>query len=125
MPAPELLSGPAREALAEATERCVSAASRYEVACKAMLGEWPEVQGLLPIDLNARLRFDEFEVIPASWAIPQRTGRVDWAYLDPFDRIIVAAALERAVGRVEGRHAGRGAGRSASPSVVGTSLKAL
>ena len=97
MLAPELLSDPARAALSKATERCVSAASLYEITCKVMLGEWPEVDGLLSIDLDARLRSDEFEVIPAMGSMIERAGRLDWAHRDPFDRIIVATALERAL----------------------------
>ena len=73
MLAPNLLSDLAREALARATERCVSAANLYEITYKAMLGKWPEVEGLLSVDLDARLRSDGFEVIPASgrsWSGP-------------------------------------------------------
>ena len=97
MLAPGLLSGPAREALSAASQRCVSAASLYEIAYKAMLGRWPEVEGLLCVDLDARLRSDGLEVIPASGAIMERAGRLDWAHRDPFDRIIVATALDRAL----------------------------
>ena len=74
-----------------------SAASLYEIAYKAMLGRWPEVEGLLCVDLDARLRSDGLEVIPASGAIMERAGRLDWAHRDPFDRIIVATALDRAL----------------------------
>ena len=97
MMAPELLSGPAREALSKAPERCVSAASLYEITYKVMLGKWPEVERLLSIDLDARLRSGGFEVIPASGVIMERAGRLDWAHRDPFDRIIVATALESAL----------------------------
>jgi PIN domain nuclease of toxin-antitoxin system len=95
--APDLLSERARDALVGAKERCVSAASLYEITYKAMLGKWPEVQGLLSLDLDARLRSDGFEVVPASGAIMERAGRFDWTHRDPFDRIIVATALERAL----------------------------
>ena len=97
MLAPKLLSGPAWDALSDATERCVSAASLYEITYKATLGKWPEVEGLLSVNLDARLRSDGFEVIPVSGAIMERAGRFDWAHRDPFDRIIVATALERAL----------------------------
>ena len=97
MLAPHLLSKPARDALTGATERCVSAASLYEITYKAMLGKWPEVEGLLSIDLDTRLRSDGFEVIPASGAIMERAGRFAWAHRDPFDRIIIATALDRAL----------------------------
>lgn len=95
MLAPDYLSKRAHDALMAATERCVSAASLYEITFKAMLGKWPEVSGLLVIDLEARLRSDGFEIVAASGAIMQRAGRFDWAHRDPFDRIIVATAMER------------------------------
>ena len=97
MLAADLLSGPARDALSNATEHCVSAASVYEITYKAMLGKWPKVEKLLSIDLDARLRSDGFEVIPASGAVMELAGRFAWAHRDPFDRIIVATALERAM----------------------------
>lgn len=97
MLAPDHLSERARDALEAATERCVSAASLYEISFKAMLGKWPEVAGLLSVDLDGRLRSDGFEVVPASGAIMERAGRFDWTHRDPFDRIIVATAIERAL----------------------------
>jgi PIN domain nuclease of toxin-antitoxin system len=95
MSAPAELSQAARQALETATERCVSAASLYEIAWKARIGKWPEVSPLLAFDLDARLRADGFELVPASGAIMQRAGSFDWMHRDPFDRIIVATALAR------------------------------
>ena len=97
MMAPERLSATARDALVLADERSVSAASLYEITLKAILGKWPEVAPLLSIDLDARLRADGFAVVPASGPVMERAGRFDWAHRDPFDRIIVATALERNV----------------------------
>ena len=95
MLAPDRLSRVAHDALAGAAERSVSAASLYEITYKAGLGKWPEVSGLLSLDLDARLRADGFEVVPATGAIMARAGGFDWAHRDPFDRLIVATALER------------------------------
>lgn len=95
MSAPENLSDRARDALTGAPERCVSAASLYEITYKARLGKWPEVSGWLELDLDARLRSDGFEVIAASGTVLQRAGGFDWVHRDPFDRIIVATAIER------------------------------
>ena len=95
MLAPDHLSPRAREALAGSSERVVSAASLYEIAYKAQLGRWPEVEGLLRVDLDARLRADGFEVAPAAGAIMERAGRLAWDHRDPFDRIIVATAQQR------------------------------
>lgn len=97
MLAPDHLSKRACDALVAATERWASAASLYEITFKAMLGKWPEVSGLLAIDLDARYRSDGFEIIAVSGAIMERAGRFDWAHRDPFDRIIVATAMERAL----------------------------
>lgn len=95
MSAPAELSQAARRALETATERCVSAASLYEITYKARIGKWPEVSPLLDFDLDARLRADGFELVPATGAIMQRAGSFDWTHRDPFDRIIVATALAR------------------------------
>ena len=62
-----------------------------------MLGKWPEVEGLLSLDLDAQLQSDGFDIIPASGAIMERAGRFDWTHRDPFDRIIVATAFDRAM----------------------------
>ena len=96
MSAPENLSPAARAALETAAEWCVSAASLYEIAYKARIGKWPELAPLLAVDLDARLRADGFEVVPASGAIMQHAGSY-WAHRDPFDRIIVSTALARAL----------------------------
>ena len=95
MSAPAELSRTARRALKEASERCVSAASLYEITYKAKIGKWPEVSPLLAYDLDVRLRADGFDILPASGAIMQQAGSFDWKHRDPFDRIIVATALAR------------------------------
>jgi PIN domain nuclease of toxin-antitoxin system len=95
MAAPAELSETARRALESSANWCVSAASLYEITYKARIGKWPEVAPLLDLDLDARLRADGFEIIPASGAIMQRAGASDWVHRDPFDRIIVATALTR------------------------------
>ena len=95
MLAPDHLSARARAALAGAAERVVSAATLYEIAYKAGTGRWPEVAGLLRVDLDARLRADGFDVAAATGRIAERAGRLDWSHRDPFDRLIVATAQER------------------------------
>ena len=95
MLSPAHLSPRARDALTRSTERVVSAASLYEIAYKARIGKWPEVAGLLRIDLDTRLRADGFEVAAATGAIMERAGRLDWSHRDPFDRLIVATAQQR------------------------------
>ena len=97
MAAPAELSPAARRALEEASERCVSAASLYEITWKARTGKWPEVAPLLAFDLAARLGADGFDILAASGPVMQRAGSLDWTHRDPFDRIIVATALLRAL----------------------------
>ena len=87
------LSPVARQALESASERCVSAASLCEITYKARIGRWPEVSPLLGVDLDASLRADGFDVLPASGSVMQRAGALEWQHRDPFDRIIVATAL--------------------------------
>ena len=91
---PDVLSDKARKALAEADSRCVSAASLYEIALKGSLGKWPEVSDLVVLDLNKKLEEEGFDVLPASGSIMHHAGGMDWNHRDPFDRIIVATALE-------------------------------
>ena len=95
MLAPDMLSEKARSALISASERCVSAVSLYEITLKASLGKWPEVEHLLSLDLDEQLRSIDFEIIPANGGIMQRAGSFDWMHRDPFDRIIVATAIDR------------------------------
>ena len=97
---PDHLSPLAREALAGSSERIVSAASLYEITYKAQLGKWPEVAGLLQVDLDARLCADGFEVASATGAVMERAGRLDWTHRDPFDRLIVATAQLRSLALV-------------------------
>ncbi len=91
---PDALSGKARNALSEADSRCVSAASLYEIGLKGSLGKWPEVAGLVSADLAQMLIGDGFDILSASGAIMHFAGGMDWDHRDPFDRIIVATALE-------------------------------
>ena len=97
---PDRLSVQARKALTGSTERVVSAASLYEITYKARLGKWPEVAGLLKVDLDARLHADGFEVAAATGAIMERAGHFEWDHRDPFDRVIVATSQQRGIALV-------------------------
>lgn len=92
--APGHLSRAAHDALAASSTRIVSAASLYEITYKARLGKWSEVAQLLKVDLDTRLRAAGFEIAPATGAVMERAGRLDWVHRDPFDRLIVATAQE-------------------------------
>ena len=93
--APEALTEAASRALGGTGQRCLSAASLYEIVYKARLGKWPDVVPLVAFDFERRLVEDGFEIIPATGAIMQRAGALDWQHRDPFDRVIVATALVR------------------------------
>lgn len=75
----------------------ISAASTYEISLKGSRGKWAAVEPLLAYDIEERLAVDGIEVIPVSGKIMQRAGWFDWPHRDPFDRIIVATALEREI----------------------------
>ncbi len=90
--APEMLSRPARDAIA-AGPRALSAASLYEITYKAGIGKWPEVAPHSGPGLSDRLAAMGIEILPASGAIMERAGQFAWAHRDPFDRLIVATAL--------------------------------
>ena len=91
---PKKLSALARQTIDQATAHTVSAASLFEISLKARLGKWPAVEDLLAIDLANWLRSNDIEVIPADGSIMQRAGSFDWHHRDPFDRLIVATALQ-------------------------------
>jgi PIN domain nuclease of toxin-antitoxin system len=85
---PRLTVG-ARALLREADQRCVSAASAYEIAYKARLGRLRGGQSLL--DGWARLLSDlQADELPLSVAHMARAGQMTWEHRDPFDRMLVA-----------------------------------
>ena len=75
--APEALTEAASGALGGTGQRCLSAASLYEIVYKARLGKWPDVVPLVAFDFERRLVEDGFEIIPATGAIMQRAGALD------------------------------------------------
>lgn len=91
---PTKLSAYARQTINQATAHAVSAASIFEISLKGRLGKWPAVEDLLTIDLTDQLTSFDIEVVPANGQIMQRAGAFDWHHRDPFDRLIVASALQ-------------------------------
>lgn len=94
--APDKISAPAREVLADpVNELIVSAASAWEVAIKTRIGRldggpllsaWDETLAAM----NATgLAIDAADAIVA--------GQLNWAHKDPFDRMIVAQAARRSL----------------------------
>jgi PIN domain nuclease of toxin-antitoxin system len=89
------LSAPAREAIADGASDCfVSAASAWEVATKHRLGRLPGVEPLVA-DFAAYLEREGFEPLPITTADALRSGGLPDPSRDPFDRMLIAQALER------------------------------
>jgi len=81
----------ARETLASADERHVSAASAFEIATKARIGKLS--QGRTVLDGWARLMRNLQAVeLPLTAAHMARAGGMVWEHRDPFDRMLVAQA---------------------------------
>ncbi|MFN7056243.1 type II toxin-antitoxin system VapC family toxin [Hyphomonas sp.] len=88
------LSQKARKAIADPdADVHVSAASAYEVSLKFMLGKFPEAEALVGSwrETIAGAGFHELD-ISARHAL--RAGSLPRHHRDPFDRLIVATALE-------------------------------
>ncbi len=91
---PERLSRAARTAIEdEENEVYVSAASAWEIAIKQSLGK-------LILDLPAEqwlpavLRKSAFEALEVNIATALRVRALPWHHRDPFDRLLIAQALE-------------------------------
>jgi len=87
------LSEAARAAmLDEANEVHVSAVSAWEIATKQRIGKlsmWPMPSG----GFAELVAADGFVHLPVGAAHGWRAGSLDWAYRDPFDRMLAAQAM--------------------------------
>ena len=87
---PAELHESARDAIADgANEVAVSAASVWEVAIKATAGRLD-----IPTPFLAALKKAELAELPITWAHSHRVARLPGHHRDPFDRILIAQALE-------------------------------
>jgi PIN domain nuclease of toxin-antitoxin system len=93
----DLLSAGAMAAIRSNTDQLVvSSISAYEIGVKTKLQK-------LELPLSPRAWFDavlqgyHITEIPVSVDIALRATELDWSHRDPFDRIIVATALESGV----------------------------
>lgn len=86
------LSRPARAAMeADDAELQISAASVWEIAIKASLG-----QLLLPGPVSAYISEKiqgGYRVLPVTWTEAAEVERLPWHHRDPFDRLLAAQAL--------------------------------
>jgi PIN domain nuclease of toxin-antitoxin system len=71
----------------------VSAASAWEIATKVRLGKLPEAY-MLEQDFPDEVRGAGYVLLSISTEVALRSGRLLGRHKDPFDRMIVAQALE-------------------------------
>ena len=86
---PTELSAAARQALQEPNDRFVSIASMWEIAIKMSLGKLS-----LPDSLAAALNTIAAVALPITPAHIDRVQRLPFHHRDPFDRMLVAQAME-------------------------------
>jgi PIN domain nuclease of toxin-antitoxin system len=72
----------------------VSVVSIYEVAYKARLGKWPEVEPKVD-RLNEEAHAQGVRLVDVDGQIALKAAQFDWAHRDPFDRLIAATAMSR------------------------------
>ncbi len=88
------LSGTARKLIADRSNRVmISTASVWEIATKYRLGKLPKAETLLR-DLSGYLTREGFEVLQLTLSAALRAGLLPGLHRDPFDRMLVAQALE-------------------------------
>jgi PIN domain nuclease of toxin-antitoxin system len=71
----------------------VSTASFWEIATKYRLGKLPSAEVLLQ-DAAEYLEREDFELLELSLTVAIRAGVLPGPHRDPFDRMLVAQALE-------------------------------
>ncbi len=71
----------------------VSAVTGWEIAIKVKIGKWPDAAHLLP-GLPALVRQAGFQPLDITLAHAERAGSLELVHRDPFDRLLVAQALE-------------------------------
>jgi PIN domain nuclease of toxin-antitoxin system len=88
------LSRKARTAIASARSQCfVSVASGWEIAIKASLGKL-RIDGALDRFLPEQLAANGFQALPIDLRHAARVATLPFHHRDPFDRLLVAQALE-------------------------------
>ena len=88
------LSRKAKSAIAKASNRClVSVASGWEIAIKLSLGQL-KVDAALDRFIPEQLALNGFEPLAIDFKHTARVARLPFHHRDPFDRLLVAQALE-------------------------------
>jgi PIN domain nuclease of toxin-antitoxin system len=97
---PAQLASEARRALEDgANEACVSVVTAWEIAIKQSLGKL-ELPKSAETWLPEVVRRTGFDVIELDLAAALRVRSLPWHHRDPFDRLLVAQALEAGYGLV-------------------------
>jgi PIN domain nuclease of toxin-antitoxin system len=76
-----------------ANQRLVSIGSLWEIAIKISLGRLP-TSGLNVTRIAEQLREQDFVMIPVRLGDLVRIEKLPWIHRDPFDRLLIAQALE-------------------------------
>ena len=98
------LSVRAREAVADAAnEIFVSAASVWEIATKHRIGKLPGV-AVIVANLDEAISDQGFHGLPISVRHGQIAGALPGAHRDPFDRMLIAQAMEETLALVSNEH---------------------
>jgi PIN domain nuclease of toxin-antitoxin system len=88
------LSDPARGILEEgANQRLVSIVTLWEIAIKISLGRLP-TYGLTVSRVAEQLHEQNFALLPIRLGDLVRIENLPWIHRDPFDRLLIAQALE-------------------------------
>ena len=88
------LPSAARAAIAAAGSTVyVSAASVWEIATKSRLGKWPGVEKIIN-EFPSLLRRSRFLPLPVNFEHARLAGTLDGPLRDPFDRMLIAQAME-------------------------------
>ncbi len=91
---PDKLSSPARAAIEDSlNDVCVSPVTGWEIAIKQSIGKLDLARPaeLWVLDV---IRRSGFEVAPIEMAAALRVRALPWHHRDPFDRLLIAQALE-------------------------------
>lgn len=90
----------ARRRITGAEEVLVSAASAWEIRTKYRIGKLPELDAALVTDLPNALATNGFHALPVTFADGDLAGALGGDHKDPFDRMLIAQALNHRVALV-------------------------
>ena len=89
------LSAAARDVIADnSNDVFVSAASAWEIATKHRIGKLPGLESLA-LDIPGYIGRQRFEPLPVTVEDGARAGALPGPHRDPFDRMLIAQALNR------------------------------